>query len=64
MCFVALLVEEHLHYNIRYWRIENLLKGYSAYITLRSCWRAVSHVNRELVVPLQIVTKAKGLLPR
>ena len=39
MCFVALLVEEHLHYNIRYWRIENLLKGYSAYITLRSCWR-------------------------
>lgn len=38
MCFVALLVEEHLII-IRYWRIENLLKGYSAYITLRSCWR-------------------------
>lgn len=28
---------------------------------MRSCL-AVGHVNRKLVVPLQIVTKAKGLL--
>lgn len=31
-------------------------------LALHSSVLAISHVNRELVVPLQIITKAKGLL--
>lgn len=39
MCFCCSLIGGPPYYNIRYWRIGDLLKGYSAYITLRSCWR-------------------------